>query len=176
MKQIDVSTKKHPNTFALVDDSDYKELNKHHWFAFGQGSGNLRVRRHIKKNGKWVGLKMHIAIMGRVDGKEIDHKNGNALDNQRKNLRHCTHAENLRNRGVTVNSTSGFKGVYWCKGNKKWRTYIKYCGKMIYCGHFFCLIKAAKAYNTAASKYFGEFARLNEIPEICCLAKENSND
>lgn len=161
MKKINISTNKFPDTFTLVSASDYEELNRHKWNPLERKDGRLYVMRNIRVDGKRKTLYMHIAIIGIVDGKEIDHRNGNGLDNQRHNLRHCTHAENLTNRGVTRDNTSGFKGVSWNKGDRLWRSQMSINGKKTYLGSFFCIIKAAKAYDEAAIKYHGEFANLN---------------
>jgi len=161
MKKIDISTKKFPNTFTLVDDSDCEELNKYKWHAHEPKENKLYAQRGIKANGKWTTLLMHVAILGSVNGKEIDHRNGITLDNQRSNLRHCTQAENAKNRKINANNKCGFKGVCWEKGANKWRSQIRLDGKVIHLGLFTCLIKAATAYDSAANKYHGEFARLN---------------
>jgi len=160
MKKIDISTKKFPQTFALVDDCDYQELNCFKWYAQKRGR-KLYAKRNIRVNGKQKGIRMHCVIMGHMNGKEIDHRTGNTLDNQRNNLRHCTHAENTRNTGIRKNNTSGYKGVYWNKKVRKWQAYIQHNGKKVHLGVFLCLIKAAKAYDKAAVKYYGEFAGLN---------------
>jgi hypothetical protein len=96
-------------------------------------------------------------------GMVIDHLDGNPLNNQKKNLRICTHSENMRNRNLYVNNTSGFKGVYWHKTTKKWMSYIRINKKSLYLGIYTCPIDAAKAYNDAALKYHGEFAHINKI-------------
>jgi hypothetical protein len=170
MKKIDISTPKHQNTFALVDDSDCEELSKHNWRA-NEYRGKFYAIRNIRVDGKWTSIRMHTAIMGNRAKKEIDHRNGDGLDNQRHNLRHCTNTENQRNRGVQKNNISGFKGVSWANRDKKWRVSMRYKGKSLHLGFFFCVVKAAKAYDMAAKEYHGEFARLN-FPES---NKENSN-
>jgi hypothetical protein len=104
---------------------------------------------------------MHNAILGRVSGKMTDHRNGITLDNQRHNLRHCTNAENSRNRKLHKNNTSGYKGVSWRKKENKWYTNITVNRKNLHIGGFSCLVKAAKAYDEAARKHFGDFAWLN---------------
>jgi len=162
MKKIDISTPKYPNAFALVDDSDFDKLTKqipYKWYARKESSGNVYAVRHsyIKSRS----IRMHVAIMGHVTGKEIDHRNGNTLDNRRCNLRHCTRAENQRNRGAQKNNTSGYKGVSWYKGHNRWRVQIKHNGKKIHLGYFTCIVKAASAYDKAALELHGEFAKLN---------------
>ncbi|MFA6118161.1 MAG: HNH endonuclease [Sphingomonas sp.] len=96
------------------------------------------------------------------DEVHIDHINGNGLDNRRSNLRGATQRQNLQNAGRRVDNTSGFKGVYYSQASKKWAAQIRYEGKQKYLGLFHDARDAAKAYNAAALKYFGAFARLNE--------------
>lgn len=100
------------------------------------------------------------------DNHIIDHKNGNTLDNRRENLRICTYSENNRNRKqISSNNKSGYKGVSWDKQKNKWRTCLNINKKQKHIGFFNDIIEAAKAYNEAAIKYFGEFAKLNKIKE-----------
>ena len=102
---------------------------------------------------------MSRVIMNCPKGKEVDHKNGNTLDNRHSNLRVCTHQENCRNRRPNKNCVSSYKGVSWFKG--KWTAIINCNGKHRYLGRFKNEIDAAKAYDKAAKKAFGEFACLN---------------
>ena len=92
-------------------------------------------------------------------GMDTDHINGNTLDNRRCNLRVCTRERNTGNQKPLRGITSKFKGVCWVKARSKWRVAIS--GKFI--GEYISELDAAKAYNEAAKKHFGEFARLNVI-------------
>lgn len=143
---------------AIIDSEDVKIIKKHKWCKDSLGyvatgsSGRLRTRiQHyimgIKAN------KNHI----------IDHKDRNKLNNRKSNFRFCTNAENLRNRPKSSNNKSGFKGVFWSNQNKSWQSQIGINGKSIHLGGFEDKRKAAIAYNIAATKYFGEFAYLNEV-------------
>lgn len=106
-------------------------------------------------------IRMHRVIMGTPDGMETDHINGNRLDNRRTNLRVCTHAENLKNRGISIANTSGYKGVSFHKLVKKYEAHIVYNGKHMHLGYFDNPEDAATVYKFKAAELFGEFARKN---------------
>ncbi len=84
----------------------------------------------------------------------------NCLDD---NLRICEHCENTQNRGKQRNNTSGQKGVIWNKYSTDWEARITTDYRQIHLGHFNTALDAARAYNDAAIKYFGEFAVLNDL-------------
>jgi len=107
---------------------------------------------------------MHRLILNAPDGMQVDHVNEIGLDNRKSNLRICNQSENQRNRSKQKNNTSGFKGVHWHVVDKRWMATIKVDKKKIHLGSFRNPIDAAKVYNSAAIKYHGEFANLNEIP------------
>jgi len=84
---------------------------------------------------------------------QIDHKNGVRADNQIENLRVATQQENMRNRAMNRNNTSGTCGVTWCKRQKKWKVQIKVDGRMIHLGLFDSLDDAAAARAEASARY-----------------------
>ncbi len=153
--------------YAIVDDADYDWLSQYIWHS---GSGG-----YVVNDAKYTALcdapfspcvLMHRLILGLEEGdnQECDHINHIPSDNQRCNLRICTHTENQHNRSHTKKKTSSqFKGVCWDKKAKKWYTAIVIKGKSKYLGDFTVEKYAAHAYNLAAKKYFGKFAFLNKI-------------
>lgn len=113
--------------------------------------------------GKYRGEFLHRIIaerMGYILDDEVDHFDGNILNNQRLNLRPATHMENMRNTKIQVNNVSGFKGVYYRKERNKWISTIQVAGKRIYLGYFDTSEEANEAYEEAANEYFGEFVRI----------------
>ena len=153
MKLIELTQEK----FAQVDDADYAHLKEYNWHLATGTRGITGAGR--RKDGKTI--YMHRQLLNVPQGFEVDHIDGDPLNNQRENLRICTHAENLRNRKVNKNNTSGYKGVR--NNHEKWQGYLMFNGKFINLGNFSDKQKAARAYNEAAKVYFGQFARLNEL-------------
>ncbi len=157
---------------AIVSPEDIDLLNFKWYAETKQGVWKTQYARRSISNGDNVKRKefMHRAVMRRVMGRDllssefIDHINGDGLDNRRENLRLASHTENNQNRRINRNNTSGYKGVYWNKNEGKWRARIMAHGKRHVLGQFVSIIDAAKAYNDAALKYYGEFADLNIIP------------
>lgn len=101
--------------------------------------------------------------MGTPKGMDTDHIDGNKLNNQKTNLRIATRTENARNQRPVRGGSSQYKGVGWHKAANKWRADIRINGELKYLGLFTDEIQAAKSYNEAATKYFGEFAQINKL-------------
>lgn len=97
-----------------------------------------------------------------INGSYVDHRNNVRLDCRVNNLRLASHANNNANVSKNKRNTSGFKGVHFHKKNKR---YIAYCGKK-HVGSFLKVEDAAAAYNKAARKKYGRFARLNSLQVI----------
>ncbi len=142
--------------YALVDDEDFEVLNKYKWSYSSAGKGYVQ---------RYPGILMHRVVLNAQKNEEIDHKNGDGLDNRKLNLRKCTHAQNLRNRRRQKNNTSGYIGVSLQRkrGKKwaKWKAQIHFNQKTITLGFFSFKEEAARKYDEAAKIYFGEFAQLN---------------
>jgi hypothetical protein len=143
------------NRFTLVDDEDFEKLNKYNWcVSSGYAVGGTNRNGHFK---------MHRIILGVKRGQEVDHIDGNRLNNQKSNLRIASRTQNQMNRKIQINNHSGFKGVSWCKRTKKWLVQIRVKTKTIFLGYFEERIDAANVYNETAKRFFGQYAKLNKI-------------
>ena len=141
---------------TLVDDDDYEYLNQWKWW-FVIIKNKYYVIRNKMINGKRYYIYLHRIIMDVMSKSDVDHIDGNPLNNQRNNLRICTHQQNcLNNRGC---GKSRYKGVYKIKNTIYSR--IQYNGIDRYLGSFKTEEEAAMAYDKEALVLFGEFANLN---------------
>lgn len=146
---------------ALVDDEDFDSLSKFKWFAH-KDCKTFYARRNYTKDGVRKTIDMHRQILDVSDCSiQIDHADCDGLNNQRFNLRKCSNSQNRMNVRPAKNTSSKFKGVCWHKLAKKWGAGIGVNKKRIHLGYFKSEELAAKAYDVAATKYFGEFSRLN---------------
>ncbi|MEE8382187.1 MAG: AP2 domain-containing protein [Thermodesulfobacteriota bacterium] len=160
MKEIKLTQGK----VVIVDDEDFELLNKWKWRFDYKG---YAIRSVNFSDGTKGSLYMHRLLLGiqKGDRRQSDHIDGNGLNNQKTNLRACSSSENLCNRGIPKNNTSGYKGVKWHKGEQKWAAAIKKNGKYISLGYYNDKKEAAKIYNEAAIEHHGDFAFLNAIKE-----------
>ncbi len=153
--------------FAIVDQADYYWLNHFHW-ALQRGNGSVYAFRIFNEAGKKTKIiLMHRGIKKPRKGLLVDHRNTNSLDNRRENLRNATKSQNQQNRNkVKRKTTSRFIGVYREKRTGHWVACIARRGKRMNLGTYGNELDAAKAFDAAAKKYRGEFAKLNFPKEI----------
>lgn len=144
---------------AIVDDADYELVCKYTWYAI-ERFGIWYARGRV--NGKFI--SMHRLILDAPNTKEVDHIDGDGLNNRRSNIRLASRSQNAMNRGMNIDNKSGFKGVHRTSRNSRpYRATIRVQGKSKHLGYFDNLKEAAQAYNMAAVKYFAEFAKLNSV-------------
>jgi hypothetical protein len=167
MYKIDISTEKHPNTFALVDEDDYAWASLYKWSAEEHEQTLYACRSQSNSTGGRYLVRLHRDVARARSFEQVDHVNGDGLDNRKENLRLCDNTQNQQNkikRGTGKGETQ-YKGVFRRQnksGNPgRYFAYIKVRGDRCSLGTYDTDIEAAKAYDSKALYYFGPFARLN---------------
>ena len=124
---------------AIIDDSDFELVSKYKWHLHkGDRIGKLfyavtwvREKRGLRKR-----LFLHNLLMDTPIGLQVDHKNHDGLDNQRRNLQVGTLQQNRLNLSNFRNNTSGTRGIYWIKRQNVWSVQIRRNGKLSFFGCF----------------------------------------
>src|SRR5260370_37261026 len=143
---------------CLIDTADYPLVSGRHWHidkrkkTFYAGSW-LPRQADGKRHGK---LYMHTVIL--PGQQEVDHGDGNGLNNRRLNIRGTTRQQNAQNQGRKGDRK--FRGLSWDKENQKWMVLIRTNGRRVLIGRFVDEEAAARAYDEAAKRYHAEFANL----------------
>lgn len=160
---------------ALVDDEDFELVSKFNWSAT-KARKTWYAKRYVNRDGLETTISLHVMLLPPKEGFITDHKNGNGLDCQKHNLRYATWQQNNRNRSsLTRTKTSQFRGVCWHIRQKVWLAGIRISGKQLHLGRFQIEEDAARAYDSAARLYFGEFCRPN-FPVISPVLRGCSTD
>jgi len=170
----DQSTRLIPLTLGqnmTVDALDYDDLMRWNWQSRWEPTAQkfyvVRSRVDEEDGPGARHIPVQRQILTRINAPRIprvDHINGDTLDNRRCNLRLSTASQNGGNRcKLNKNNRSGYHGVHLDKWTGRWRALIKVDRKKICLGRFDDREGAARAYNAAAIKYFGEFATLNKV-------------
>lgn len=157
MKEVELSQGK----VALVDDEDFERVSQFKWYAH-RSAPRSKILWYAVRSLHPGTMRLHTFIL--PGHPMIDHRDNDGLNCQKSNLRPATVSFNNANRRKHKKSSSKFKGVTWYKAIQKWQVAIGINGKRQHLGYFFDETEAACAYDTAAKKLFGEFARLN-FPE-----------
>lgn len=143
---------------AIISASDARVANGYNWTAQVMPRSVYAYRRDYN-GGKSRKIYLHRALLGEPVGLEVDHIDGNGLNNTRGNLRKATKTQNGQNSRKRINNTSGFKCVSLHKETGKWRARITIDGKSKSLGLFHTPEQAHDARVAAATKYRGEFGR-----------------
>lgn len=146
---------------VLFDGQDAKIIEGRNWRVTANGY----VYRNAWFLRRCVKIYLHRELLGIcASGRrvEVDHKNGNKLDNRRENIRTCSRGLNNANRRKPrAGKSSRYRGVTWAKDKQRWQAQIGFRGKNLLIGRFETEEDAARAYDVEAGKLFGQFARPN---------------
>jgi hypothetical protein len=140
MKEIKLTQGK----VAIVDDCDFDELSKFNWYAQKDKNTYYAVRHSPSVNGNHTKLRMHRVLVADDSFLQIDHINGDGLDNRRENLRIVTNRQNTQNKHI--NKTSIYSGVSWFKRTNRWVAHIRIGKEIKHLGYFKKELDAYAAY------------------------------
>jgi len=148
-------------TETTIDAEDYPKVELYRWCSDGGGYARASVWDTTTK--KQTGLYMHRLLLSPPATLHIDHIDNDQSNNRRSNLRLATRQQNQGNSKKQTDCSSEFKGVHWNKPSRKWQAKIYQNGRQKYLGLYINEAEAARAYNTAATEHFGEYAKLNFV-------------
>jgi HNH endonuclease len=158
---------KNVELYCEVDEESYQLIKDKRWF--GEKHTYSKKYYVVYRYNHNKRIYLHRFLLSVTDSKiQVDHKDGNTLNNKLSNIRACPKGKyNAINRPKQRNNTSGYKGVFKREDTKtlKYRAAIRVDQRLISLGTFENPKEAAKCYNEAAIKYFGEFAHLNKIED-----------
>jgi hypothetical protein len=146
---------------ALIDDDDYEKYGALNWHCVG---GRYAARSVGGRTNRKM-IYLHRLIVVAKDGENVDHINGDKLDNRKQNLRIVTQQQNRYNSEIRNDNKSGYKGVHYHKQSKRWYAYVGAGVDRSYLGYFDNPHDAARMYNFWAIDIYGEYARVNVINE-----------
>lgn len=137
----------------LFDEIDLPLIQAHTWHLGKRGYPATHIDGKTKV--------LHRLLFPEAAGYEVDHINGDKLDNRRSNLRLCTHQQNAFNQGRRRTNTSGYIGVSYVRGQGCFEAYIHHHGRKHHLGLFPDAAMAARTRDCIAKMLFKEYARLN---------------
>lgn len=151
---------------VLIDDEDIYKVNLYKWWINKREYNTSKLCYFVSNtytDGKRHIISLHRYIMNCKlhDKVTVDHINGNTLDCRKSNLRICTHAQNCRNRKISKNNSSGYRGVFWNKRDNLWCSQIVFDKHRYNLGRYSDNISAAKIFDIASIYFYKEYAKTN---------------
>lgn len=145
---------------AVIDAADVPLVQGRRWHVRNVSKVRYAQSSTVARDGgKPRKLHMHRVVLDAPADLEVDHIDGDGLNNRRENLRLATKSQNQANRGPSAVSTSGLKGVSFHRRVGMWQAFIKARGKVYWLGYHATPEDAHKAYASSARDLFGEFGR-----------------
>lgn len=126
---------------VLIDAEDAIPLSRYSWAATYSRGKQIPYAK-AKIDGK--NIRMHRLLLNAPTNLQVDHINGNSLDNRKENLRLCTHRENQQNR--SVHRDGRLCGTAYNKPLKKWRAKFTKDRKAFHIGYYETELEAHQAY------------------------------
>lgn len=150
--------------YVLIDQADLDLISTHKWSIQDDGRGRQFALATSRATGKKRSVRMHRLILDAPEGVQVDHANGNTLDNRRSNLRLASAGDNQRNKDE-AESESGYKGVHR-KERGGWEASICVDNRNQSLGRFSSAAEAALVRDIASLEHHGDFASTNYPVEV----------
>ena len=146
-------------SFFIIDADDFPAVSKYTWALGKRGYPVAHTSRKSETGHKTFPL--HRLLMAPADGYDVDYISGDKLDNRRRNVRVCSHQQNMCNQRLRSTNSTGYYGVSKSKSSGKYEAYIHRDGKKKYLGTYMTAEEATAVRDVEARRLFGDFARLN---------------
>jgi hypothetical protein len=143
-----------------IDSQDFSLVSSGRWYLVIKKGYEKWVYFYRNEKGTRKRYGLHRLIARARDDQEVDHIDGDTLNNTRENLRLCTRSQNMMNGPQRKKTSSGFRGVTWRKKEKNWVARIGFEGKLYYLGSFKNAKEAHDEYLRKAKELFGSFLRI----------------
>lgn len=131
---------------TVIDRNDLPKVMGYRWHA-KRHRMTYYAATDIYRDGKKTTIDMQTLLVQAIAGRQVDHRDGNGLNNKQYNLRSVTPRQNCQN--LHIRKTSRFPGIYWNKLCEKWQAYVTVNRRAIYLGLFAAEKTAAEAYRSA---------------------------
>lgn len=149
------------NKEAIIDAEDVDKVLNYTWCAILNKGCFYAATAVRNAEGKVVRILLHKLILKCEKPLEIDHADGNGLNNTKTNLRLVTRQQNMFNVRKPKHNTSGYKGVSWCQSSQKWKATISVERKRHHLGFYNTKEQAYSAYCEASERLHGKFGRVD---------------
>ena len=159
--EILIKSKKFGDFRVLIDSCDVNKCKKFVWSISKCGNKKTSSKTLFYATNKKAGL-LHRFLTKCQKGKEVDHIDGDTLNNRRSNLRIVTSSQNKMNKGRQANNKSGYVGVIWVSSISRWMAYIKINKNRKTIGYYDTVDGAVAARKREEEKLFGEYRKTNE--------------
>ncbi len=134
---------------SRLSAKDFARFKNHRWLKNADGY----VAHYLRIGKKATCVLLHRLVVKATKGQQVDHLNGDKLDNRRCNLRITSRTVNQLNSKLPSTNTSGYRGVTWNKRCKKWQSQFNRNGVFEYLGVFDDIKEAHEAYERAVRRY-----------------------
>lgn len=157
--ELVITSRKHGVFNIKIDKDNYDKVVKYHWNINRYGS-KRNTRPYYYVVNKEIGL-LHRFLMDAAKGTQVDHIDGDTLNNTISNLRVCDVSKNSMNRHFVSRNTSGKVGVHELPSGR-YMSYICIKQKKITLGYFDNIKDAIECRRNAEIEYFGEYKSSNK--------------